>query len=130
VLFPLFSPEGEKLWVPGWGYENIMGSSGMHEDYIFLTSGDHKGIWLVKRYEPSSYFVQFYMVEPYDIVMIVTVDCKPITAVLTEVEVTYEYIGLSEEGNDYVRGRTAEGFEAYMDKWKVWLEGYFETKPE
>ena len=21
-LFPLFSPEGEKLWVPGWDYEN------------------------------------------------------------------------------------------------------------
>ena len=23
-LFPLFSAEGEKLWVPGWDYENIM----------------------------------------------------------------------------------------------------------
>ena len=26
ILFPLFSAEGEKLWVPGWDYENIMGS--------------------------------------------------------------------------------------------------------
>ena len=23
-LFPLFSAEGEKLWVPGWDYENII----------------------------------------------------------------------------------------------------------
>jgi hypothetical protein len=27
-LFPLFSPEGEKQWVPGWDYENVMGISG------------------------------------------------------------------------------------------------------
>ena len=26
-LFPLFSPEGEKLWVPGWDYENVMGTT-------------------------------------------------------------------------------------------------------
>ena len=24
-VFPLFSAEGEKLWIPGWDYENIMG---------------------------------------------------------------------------------------------------------
>jgi hypothetical protein len=29
LLFPLFSAEGEKLWVPGWDYENIMGSNDM-----------------------------------------------------------------------------------------------------
>ena len=22
IIFPLFSAEGEKLWVPGWDYEN------------------------------------------------------------------------------------------------------------
>jgi hypothetical protein len=27
VLFPLFSPEREKLWVSGWDYENIMGGT-------------------------------------------------------------------------------------------------------
>jgi len=37
ILFPLFSAEGEKLWVPGWDYENIMGTDELHEDYIFLT---------------------------------------------------------------------------------------------
>ena len=37
VLFPLFSPEGEKHWVPGWDYENVMGGTDLHEDYVFLT---------------------------------------------------------------------------------------------
>ena len=30
ILFPLFSAEGEKLWVPGWDYENVMGSKVMN----------------------------------------------------------------------------------------------------
>jgi len=36
-LFPLFTPEGEKEWVPGWDYENVMGTSELFEDYVFLT---------------------------------------------------------------------------------------------
>lgn len=129
-LFPLFSAEGEKLWIPDFDYVNIMGSTEMHEDYIFLTSHQPQDIWLVKRYEPSSYLIQFYMVEPYDLVAIITVQCKPNTAAITEVEVSYEFIGLSEAGDNYIKGRTAEGFEAYMEKWRVWLVGYFEAKPE
>jgi hypothetical protein len=140
-LFPLFSAEGEKLWVPGWDYENIMGSTDLHEDYIFLTSlhhgSDHhrsgrqgvtKEIWLVKRYEPSSYFIQFYMVDPYDRVGIVSVLCKPISKDLTEVEVTYEFVGLSKKGDNFIKGYTAEVFEASINNWPVWLEGYLKAK--
>lgn len=124
-LFPLFGPESEKLWMPGWEYEYIMGSTDMHEDYIFLLSGSGnkltKVIWLVKRYDPSSYFVQSYRVEPYDTIGIVTVHCKPITVELTEVEVSNEYIGLSKKGDEFIKERTAEGFKTFIDKWKVWL---------
>ena len=135
-LFPLFSAEGEKLWVPGWDYENIMGSTDMHEDYIFLTSGHHRSshhhsltkvIWLVKRYEPSNYFVQFYRVEPVDKVGIITVHCKPITEELTEVEVAYEFIGLSEKGDEFIKGYTAEVYEEFIGNWPKYLADYFET---
>ena len=95
-LFPLFSAEGEKLWVPGWDYENVMGSNDLHEDYIFITQNhDHASshaIWLVKRYYPDAYFVQFYKIEPDDKVGIISIQCKQIDASKTEVEVTYHYI--------------------------------------
>ena len=137
-LFPLFSAEGEKHWAPGWDYENIMGSTDLHEDYVFLTSGHHssahhgttKIVWLVKRYEPSSYFIQFYRVEPGDKVGIVTVHCKPITQESTEVEVDYEYIGLSKKGDDFVAGYTAEAHEEFISHWPKLLVHYFEAKSE
>ena len=62
-LFPLFSPEGEKYWVPGWDYENVMGTPELSEDYVFLTkTHDHattNAIWIVKKYDPESHTVQF-----------------------------------------------------------------------
>lgn len=52
-LFPLFSPEGEKQWVPGWDYENVMGHTELSEDYVFLTKthdhGTADAIWIVKQ---------------------------------------------------------------------------------
>lgn len=137
-LFPLFSAEGEKLWVPGWDYENIMGSTDIHEDYIFLTSSHHssahhgatKTVWLVKRYNPLNYFVQFYRVEPDDKVGIVTVHCKPITEESTEVEVAYEFVGLSEKGDEFIEGYTAEAHEEFIGNWHKHLSDYFEAEPE
>ena len=65
-LFPLFSPEGEKEWVPGWDYKNVMGTTQLCEDYVFLTkSHDHalaEALWIVKAYKPESHFVQFYKI--------------------------------------------------------------------
>jgi hypothetical protein len=132
IMFPLFSAEGEKLWLPGWDYENIMGSSKLHEDYIFLTKKhDHAStgaIWLVKRYEPETYFVQFYKVEPEDKVGIVTVQCRKLTEISTQVEVSYEYIGLSEKGNEFIEGFTSNEYEAFIGEWNNLLVSYFESK--
>ena len=130
VVFPLFSAEGEKLWVPNWDYEDISGSGELHEDYIFLTEthdyASTKAIWLVKRYEPESYHVQFYKVEPEDKVATIIVRCKEISSEQTQVEVSYEYVGLSHKGNAFVAGFTAAEYKAYIDEWERLLISYFE----
>jgi hypothetical protein len=131
-VFPLFSPEGEKLWVPGWDYENIMGTADLFEDYVFLTkSHDHgttEAIWLTKRYDPESYLVQFYKIEPGDKVGIVTVQCSEKDSQKTHVEVAYEYIGLSEKGRNFIKSFTSEAYEAFIGEWKNLLADYFQSK--
>ncbi len=50
-VFPLFSPEGEKAWVPGRDYENVMGTTELAEDYVFTTrSHDHAATTAVPRW--------------------------------------------------------------------------------
>lgn len=129
VLFPLFSAEGEKHWVPGWEYKNVMGSTDLHEDYIFVTENHDHGagnaIWLVKRHEPNNYLVEFYKVEPEDKVGIITVKCVELSGAKTRVEVTYEYIALGEKGIDFINNFTSHEYEIFIGEWKQLLESYF-----
>ena len=131
-VFPLFSPEGEKHWVPGWDYENVMGTKELSEDYVFLTkSHDHaaaEAVWLVKRYRPDVHCVEFYKVEPGDKVGIVKVGCEALADQHTQVAVTYRYIALSETGEAFVSGFTAEAYRAFLTEWQRLLSDYFAAK--
>ena len=131
ILFPLFSAEGEKRWVPGWDYKNIMGTTALHEDYIFVTENhDHAAsdaIWLVKRYDPSAHYIEFYRVEPDEKVGIITVKCDSISESETNVSVSYEYIALSEKGGEFVTNFTNEEYKEFIGEWKQLLEQYFKA---
>lgn len=133
ILFPLFSAEGEKLWVPGWDYTNISGSDSMHEDFIFLTkhqdhaSTDADTIWLVKSYDPDLNFVQYYKVDPGQKVGLITVQCVQVDSAITDVTVTYEYTALSESGKKFLRKFNSDHFKEFIDEWKTLLLGYFES---
>ncbi|WP_428240725.1 hypothetical protein [Gynuella sp.] len=128
-LFPLFSPEGETKWVPGWEYTNVMGTTKLSEDYVFITGHhDHKAndaIWIVKRYDLRKHHVQFYKIEPGDKVGIVTVDCTELPLNHTRVEVGYEYIALGESGETFIAEFTQEVYDEFIDEWKTLLTRYF-----
>lgn len=132
ILFPLFSAEGEKLWVPGWDYENIMGSNELHEDYVFLTkSHDHastNAIWVVKKYDPENYYIQFYKVESEDKIGVIEVNCTQLNEATTKVQVTYEYIGLSDKGNQFIKEFTSSEYKSFISEWEKLLMSYFESK--
>ncbi len=131
TVFPLFSPEGEKLWVPGWDYVSITGSTELHEDSIFVTRNhDHAGteaLWLVKRYEPENYFVQFYRIEPEDKVGVVSVRCSSMGRQLTSVEVTYRYTALGLKGTEFIRDFTSSHYDQFIGEWRRLLVDYFDS---
>ena len=131
-LFPLFSPEGEKYWVPDWDYENVMGTTELSEDYVFLTKiHDHRttdAIWIVKNYDPKSHFVQFYKIEPEDKIGIVTVKCTELEAERTKVKVTYKYIALSAIGEMFISEFSESAYEEFIGEWQTLLSNYYESK--
>lgn len=132
ILFPLFSAEGEKLWVPGWDYTNVMGSTDLHEDYIFLTRNhDHAAtdaIWLVKRYDPKAHFVQFYKVEPEEKIGVITVQCTEAKESLTEVKVSYEYIALTDKGDEFISSFDSAHYKEFISEWESLLNDYFQSQ--
>jgi len=131
-LFPLFSPEGEKYWVPGWDYENVMGTTELSEDYVFFTKTHDHGttdvIWIVKKYDPKSHFVQFYKIEPKDKIGVVTVKCTKLETERTKVQVTYKYIALSVTGEKFIAEFSESAYEEFIGEWQTLLSNYFKSK--
>ena len=127
-VFALFSPEGEKLWAPGWNYTNLLGSIELEPDYVFLTdTHDHKSaqaIWIVSGYDPDKHYVSYYKVEPGQKVGKVVVECFEQSRTSTLVRVAYKYIGLSDSGNRFVASFTKEAYKEFITEWRSRLHDF------
>ena len=130
-MFPLFTPEGEKLWVPDWDYKNIMGTTDLCENYVFLTKTHNHpssdAIWIIKKYDPDIHYVQYYKIEPVDKIGVVTVECRKVGESRTRVEVTYKYVALSTAGEKFLSAFSFRAYEAYIGNWKKMLLNYFRS---
>jgi len=133
-LFPLFRPEGERHWVPGCDYENLLGTTELPEDYIFLTTTHDHGatdaIWIVKQYDREAHFVQFYKIEPEDKIGVVTVKCTELEAERTTTQMTYKYMALSATGEKFISEFSKSAYEEFIDEWQSLLCKYLEPKGE
>jgi hypothetical protein len=132
TAFPLFSPEGEKRWAPGWDFTNILGAEELAPGYVFLTdSHDHKAspaIWIVSHHDPETHCVSYYKIEPEQKVGRVEVRCIRLGPTATRVRVSYTYTGLSDSGNRFVAGFTRPAYTAFIDEWRRLLTDYLATQ--
>ena len=71
--------------------------------------------------------MQFYKVEPGDKVGIITVHCTKINESQTQIDVSYEYIGLSKKGDEFIENFTATEYQAFIAEWNSLLVGYFKS---
>jgi len=123
-VFPLFSPVGERAWVPGWDPE-LIHPPGVEwaEGQIFRTreeTGD--AIWVVSRLDREGHRVEYHRVEPGRYVARIDVRCRRIEDRITEATVEYAFVGLSESGNRDIEGMTEEEYAAKMARWTDWIE--------
>ncbi|MDB4304141.1 hypothetical protein N9934_05070 [Desulfosarcina sp.] len=59
---------------------------------------------------------------------VITVQCIQIDKRLTEVEVTYEYTGLSEKGDEFIDSFTSTQYKEIIGEWNSLLVSYFQSK--
>ena len=106
-VFPLFSPEGERAWVPGWDPELLHPrDTPWAEGQIFRTREERgEAIWIVTRLQRSDYRVEYHRVEPGRYVARVRVACADAGAGVTVVLTSYAFLGLSERAERRKRRR-------------------------
>jgi len=128
--FELFSPRGERAWVPGWEPELVHppGAS-WAAGQIFRTRGKRgDAIWVVTALDRSRHEAEYYRVEAERYVARVRVACEARGPARTEVRVSYLYVGLSPTGNEDIATMSAEDYEERMRHWEGWIREYLSRR--
>jgi hypothetical protein len=130
-VFPLFTPVGERAWVPGWAPRFLWPEGGeARVGTVFLTraAGEQETIWTVMAYEPGRRVVYARMT-PGSRAGIVEVRCEPDGAGGTFADVTYTFTALAPRGNEYLRAFTEDEFRSYVGGWETALNAHLAGAP-
>ena len=124
--FPLFSPEGEKLWVPGWAPEALY-PPGVEwtQGQIFRTQEERgPGVWVISALDRDAHSVEYFRVESNRYVARVRVHCEADGASRTLAHVSYLFVGLTDIGNADITGMTREAYAEKMQRWERMIAEY------
>jgi hypothetical protein len=116
----LFTPEGEREWVPGWSPEYLFRAGGGDEiDTVFRTAhGDEETLWIVLDHDRDEGTASYARITPGSRLGTVTVAVEPIDETSCWVEICYELTGLSPEGNAVLARFDARAFRAMLAEWE------------
>ena len=124
-VFPLFSPLGERAWVPGWNPE-ILSPRGAEweQGMVFRTaSEDTEAVWVVAEFDQRAHRVVYYRTEPGRLVARVEVSCQEVDQQRTRAMVTYSYVGLSDAGNAHIDEWSESAYASKMAHWQEAING-------
>lgn len=129
-VFTLFSPLGERLWVPDWNPEILYPPDRSWRQGALFRTMEKTGeaIWIVTRHDRHRSQVEYHRVEPGWWVARVEVSCTSASAHLTRAKVIYEFVGLSEQGNAEIRTMSAEAYAQKMARWTEWINHHLAQK--
>ncbi|HYH81276.1 MAG TPA: SRPBCC family protein [Longimicrobium sp.] len=117
-VFPLFTPEGEREWVPGWSPRYAWPPDGsVRIGTTFFT--EHAGratTWMVASHEPGVRVVYTRVTAGLNAVR-VEVSCAP-EGEGSAVTVRYDYVGLTPAGNESIEQVTQPRFAEWMREWE------------
>lgn len=116
----LFTPEGERRWVPDWSPDYLFRAGGGDEiDTVFRTEHDgEETYWIVLEHDLEEHDAAYARITPGSRLGTVTVDVEPIDETSCWVEVCYELTAMSAAGNDALRRFDVKAFRAMLDEWE------------
>ena len=125
-VFPLFSPAGERSWVPGWDPEFLHPPGVSWGEGLVFRTVEESGpaVWVVSHLNMRTHQVTYHRVEPTLYVARIDVACEEASPGITDVSIVYGFVGLSEEGNKRIDAMTEAEYAAKMARWTGWLGRY------
>lgn len=119
-VFPLFGAFDERKWADGWEPRLIYPNTEiLEEGTTFKTTGnsidDSEFLWMVSKYEPAGYLVQYLVSTPSRFWTITVKCCQQ--GDKTTADITYTFTGLTEKGNEYNRLSLDKMYSRNLEDW-------------
>ena len=129
LVFPLLCPVREKDWIDGWDYKMIYSKSGLIEKgCVFSTPhhGTEQTIWYVTEYDKEHYKIEFIRVTPNEEVVKINIRLEDNGNGTTTSNITYQYTGLNEGKNAWIKEKSDQAFRENMIEWEKAINYYIE----
>lgn len=126
AIFPLFTPLGEKDWVPGWDPEFLHPEDGgTARGMVFRTRhGGEETLWTCADWEPERRYVRYIRVTPASRFGAVAVTCEAAGPDATRATIGYTYTALTPAGEAALDAMDAVSFTAMIDRWRDLIADY------
>jgi hypothetical protein len=120
-VFPLFGAFEERKWAEGWAPVLIYPDREIiTEGTTFLTHGhghsEEKYTWLINRLDTSNFMIQ-YLVYTENRHWTITIRCQAHGDGQTEADVTYQFTGHNEKGNEINRHLLDKMYKKQLQDW-------------
>jgi hypothetical protein len=126
----LFTPEGEREWIPGWAPEYFFRAEDDGPDTAFRTTeGGEETLWMVLDADLEDGSAGYARVTPGSRMGTVMIDGEAIDNTSCWITVTYELTALSEVGNAVLKAFTAKAFAAMIREWERAIAALDATRP-
>ena len=118
--FPLFTPEGERAYVPGWDPEYLHPAEpSASVGTVFRTRAEgEETLWIVLEYDPAAGVATYGRFTPGSRLGTVRVWCLAEGGRQTRVRVTYALTATSPHGNEALDGFDSVALAAKLDRWR------------
>jgi hypothetical protein len=128
--FPLFTPEGERLWIEDWNPRYFYPANGETIVGMVFTTGhdDETTYWTLVDFDNAAHTARYSRVTPGSRSVIIEVRCEPAGEQEAKVTVRYSLTALSEAGNATIAA-FVEGYAAMIEDWRTNIIAYLERQP-
>ena len=130
TAFHLFTPEGERDWVPGWDPHPIFPVTiAFARDTVFREGkGDQEAIWTIIDADCRTHRAEYVRLTPasHTAHIIVTVD--PLGQDRSKVTVSYTVTAFGGRANTLLESLSEEIFAKKMQDWQHWIVTYLNRR--